>query len=194
MKRDDSQLDRLLARGRLSRPETARMLAAALPALPRRRRRWLWASAAAPALAAAGLVLMMWPRGDPFRAKGRAGGPSVTASCPRPAASAGCAVGRTLIYRVDGAREALYLAAWTVDGSGTRTWHFPSASGELPKVNGAAAAGAPFVIPRGVRLGSAGPQTLHWALLKRPLEREAILAGDAMNVAARGELPLLVAP
>jgi hypothetical protein len=204
---EERHVDRLLARGRLSRPEKERMLAALLPAAPRRRRRWLWVSAAAPALAAAGLLLMVWPRGQPggdgFRAKGDGAGPAVTASC-----ASGCRVGSTLAYRIEGAREPLYLAAWTIDGKGVRTWHFPSSSGELPRV---AAAGAPVLLPRGVRLGAAGTQTLHWVLLRRPLARQEIVAAAttatapaatptspttpaASDVAARGELPLAVAP
>ncbi len=199
MKWDDDErgrMDRLLARGRLSQPEKERMLAAALPAAgaSRPRRRWLWLGAAAPALAAAGLVLMVWPRGDGFRAKGTGGGPAVTASC-----AGGCAVGRTLVYRVEGARELLYLAAYSVDGAGTRTWHFPSGSGELPRVT--PAAGAPVLLPRGIRLGTPGGQTLHWLLLRKPLSREAILAtpdgaatGGTAELAARGEMGLTVAP
>jgi hypothetical protein len=181
-----SRLDRLLARGRLSQPEKERRLAALLRPASGRRRRWLWVTAAAPSLALAAL-LVWWPRGDGFRAKGDGGGPSVSASCT----GGGCAVGATLVYRIEGAREPLYLAAWTVGEGGARTWHFPSVSGELPRVD---AAGTPVLLPRGVRLGAPGAQTLHWMLVRRPLTRPELLAATGRDVAARGDQQLVVAP
>ncbi len=193
MTHDDDELDRLLARGRLGGPARDRILAGALArAAPRRRwpRRILWL---APALAAAA-VLLLWlrPRDGGFRVRG-GGGPSLEVACSDGRAGA-CPRGGTLVFRVDGAREGGYLAAWaTPAAGGERIWYFPAADGSAPAV--AAQAGAQ-VVPLGARLGPSQPPgdyQVHLLLARRPLAR-AEVDGAARDALAASVQRLTVTP
>ena len=194
MKRDDNGIDRLLGRGQLSRPEKERRLEALLDGARKPRRSFRLALAwAVPVAAALALVPLVYsPRADRFRAKGGGPGPGVEASC-----AGGCTPGATLIYRVDGLGEPAYLSAYGVAASGERIWHFPSESGELPRLVPGSEHGGPVMVPRGIRLGKQlDPQKLTWLLLKRRLSREQILLlpSASEDLIARGVLVVPVRP
>jgi hypothetical protein len=178
VKRDDAELDQLLARGRLSGRQYDEIAGRVMKQLAPRRQRWLW-PAVVPA--AAGVALGAWllvsgnvlqrpggraPAGsaaaDGFRSKGDL--PSAPASeesalavafdvgCAR-AARRVCRLGDTLMFSVPAGAASGYLGAYAerLDEPGARRiWYFPDSSGGSPRID---AASVTRVLTDGVRLG-----------------------------------------
>jgi hypothetical protein len=154
----DSELDQLLARGRLSGSQYDRIEERVLERVrPERRRRWWFALA--PATAAASLV-GVWlvagnaPERDAFTAKG-GGDPAraaIDVGCegPRPHV---CRLGQTLMVSVGASERRGYLAAYAerVDVPAPRIWYFPVRSGGQPRIEPAAET---RVLGEGIRLGA----------------------------------------
>ena len=186
------ELDRLLGRGRMSRPEKEAILDEALPR--RAARRWsFFAWRVLTPVAALGLVALVVVRfGDRgWRAKGGGGdAPIVDASCGGP-----CTRGSTLMFRVAHLREPAWLAAFAIAPSGERIWYFPTDTGELPAL---AAHEAPELLPRGIRLGAEhapGRYRIETLLLRQKLPRDAIVALDGgRDVIGKSELVVEIAP
>ncbi len=190
MKRaDQDQLDRLLARGRLSQPEKERLWGdIARAAKPSWRARFGWIGAlrwAVPALAMLLLIPIIFLRRgtDEFHEKGQA---AMAARIEVGCADV-CRSGGVLQFRTGDVKAAAVLAAWAEDDAGHRIWYFPTDGGELPAV-------APHAemqtLARGARIGAehaAGRYRITVSLL-RPGEytREKILA----NMVSRTTLPL----
>lgn len=188
---DDRQLDRLLARGRLARPEQERILEAVLAASapkPRPRRLWLALPALASLALAVGVVALVLrapgssdpvttssphatdPAGE-LRVRSAGGAPSIRAGCEGP-----CRPGALVMFEIDGLTERAHVAAWAVGPDGGRTWYFPSAGQPAPSVSPGA---GPQVLDRGVRLGpehAAGAYMLQLLLVRAPLERDVLVA------------------
>jgi hypothetical protein len=180
------ELDRLLGRGRLSRPEKEAIFEAALPRPPRRR--WLvWMGAPAAAALAALVLVVVRPSDGGFRVKGGADRAVVAASC-----GGACTRASTIMFRVDELREPAWLAAYATAPSGERIWFFPTDAGEAPQLEPTA---APSVVPRGVRLGEerpAGRYRVVLVLLRHPPSRDEVdRAGDVIT---RSEMVLEVGP
>jgi hypothetical protein len=172
---DDDELDLLLARGRLSGPTRERMLDAALPRAPRRRR-WAWWTSGAAAACAAAVAVVLLVRGDGFRPRGAGGGGAVLDVRCQDGARDRCATGQLLVFQVDGAKTGGALAAWAErsGGGGERVWYFPTATGAQPTV---AAQPGRQVLPEAVRLGAEqapGAWEVHLVLLDSPVARDAI--------------------
>jgi hypothetical protein len=175
----DSDLDQLLARGRLSGRDYDRIEERVLARVrPERRPRWWFALA--PATAAASLV-GVWllaqnaPERDAFTAKGAGGPPRavIDVGCegPRPHV---CRLGQTLMVSVGASERPGYLAAYAerVDGpAAPRIWYFPSRGGAQPKIEPATDT---RVLGEGVRLGAphvAGRYRVHVWISDTPVER-----------------------
>ncbi|HKO50538.1 MAG TPA: hypothetical protein VJV79_22600 [Polyangiaceae bacterium] len=174
--KDDSELDQLLSRGRLSGRQydeiERRVLAQVVP-----RNRWRWTSfVPAAALASSALVVGLLLAGrEPneraskdshaaarelgFTARGSSlstGGPPRTAAvidlgcAGRPAHV--CRIGDTLMFSVSGNRSVSYLLAFAerVGGPAGRIWYFPVREGSAPLVEARAETS---VLSQGVRLG-----------------------------------------
>jgi hypothetical protein len=212
---DDRQLDRLLARGRLARPEQERILEAVLAASapkPRPRRLWLALPALASLALAAGVVALVLrapgssdpaatspsphatdPAGE-LRVRGAGGAPSIRAGCEGP-----CRPGALVMFEIDGLTERAHVAAWAVGPDGGRTWYFPSTGQPAPAVPPSA---GPQVLAQGVRLGPehvAGVYTLQLLLVRAPLERDVLVAltegrGPRELLIAQRTQPLELAP
>lgn len=172
------ELDRLLARGRLSRPEKERMFADVAHAIaPRRRFSWRVAGILVPAFAVIALVPLglVRSRHDGFRGKGLASGPTIEAGC-----AGGCRQGSTLVFRTAHVTQPSLLAAWAEDEHGARIWYFPTDAGELPSVP---PHDAVEVIGRGARIGAehgAARYTLHARLVSPgPHTRDELLRDEA---------------
>jgi hypothetical protein len=182
--RSDDELDRLLARGRLSRPEKERMLDAVTRANVPKRRRW-WPFVLAPAIPAIAALLLMVHRHDEFHAKGS---PSVTleAGCVD-----GCRAGSTLMFRTAYVTQPSVLAAWSEDSHGMRVWYFPTEAGEMPTVE---PHGAIETLARGVRIGNEHAQshyTLHMMLVPpKTYTRDEL----AFSQRVRTDQPLEIVP
>jgi hypothetical protein len=172
---DDSELDQLLARGRLSGRQydeiERRVLARAAP----KSRRWLWAASVPVAALACALVvgLRLSVRApsersgeglptavpDEFTARGS----SASSSGALPVAlvlDVGCAgrpphvcrIGDTLMFSLNGTHSAGYLLALAerVAEPSARIWYFPASDGSAPRVS---ARTSTSVLAQGVRLG-----------------------------------------
>jgi hypothetical protein len=189
MKREErDRLDRLLARGRMSRPEKERMFDEVTRAAERpASRRWLTALRfAIPALAVLVLVpfLMLRHHDAGFAAKGEASHARIEAAC-----AGGCRPGAKLVFRTSDVATASVLAAWSEVG-GERVWYFPSASGELPKI---APHQSPELVSRAVQVGEHDPPHATLTMMLLPdgsYTREQILKLDAPRV----QQPLEIAP
>jgi hypothetical protein len=187
------ELDRLLGRGRLSRPQKEAILDEALPRSSRRWSRVGWRLFAP--VAAVGLVALIGLRrgGERWRAKGGgadADAPMVSASC-----GGACARGGTLMFRVGHLRESAWLAVFAIAPSGERIWYFPTEAGELPELR---AHEEPELVPRGVRLGAEhapGRYRVETLLLRQRLARDAIVKLDGgRDLVSKGEVVVEVAP
>ncbi|HEX6272801.1 MAG TPA: hypothetical protein VFZ53_07175 [Polyangiaceae bacterium] len=194
----DTELDQLLARGRLSGAEYDRIEARVLEGVrPESRRRWWFALA--PVMAAASL-LGVWllgagaPKRDAFTAKG--GGEPVPAAIdvgcegPRPHE---CRFGQTLMFSVGATAARGYLAAYAerVGATGERIWYFPARNGKPPLIEPAAQT---RVLDEGVRLGAphaAGRYRVHVWLSATPVERTE---GELARPPGAAELTLEIVP
>ena len=185
------ELDRLLGRGRLSRPEKEAILDEALPPRPRHGFAFFAARVLAPAAALGLIALVVVRLGDGgFHAKGGGHAPAVDVGC-----GGACTRGSTLMFRVGALREPAWLAAYAVAPSGERIWYFPTDAGELPELP---AHEASAVVPRGVRLGAEhapGRYHVETLLLRRRLSREEIVAlQGGRDLVGKSETVVEVAP
>jgi hypothetical protein len=180
------RLDQLLARGRLPGSARERVLEAALreanvtrPWYARR----LFVLTASPALAGAALaavVLTVRAPASDMRSKGAlAGGPRVTLECTRGDPGV-CSREGMLLFRVEGARERAYVAAYAEPrGGGERIWFFPSGpDGREPVVEPSV---DPQVMRQGVKVGSIpeGSYDVRVVMGTRPVSRDEALAAPA---------------
>lgn len=172
----DSELDRLLAKGRLSRPEKERILqevlSSAAPARSVKRRPWMFAGAFGFAVALVAAVVV-WPKApapSEFRSKSAGAlGPSVRAGCP-----SGCSRGAKLLFETERLDAPLHLAAFSIAPDGARIWYFPAAGQLAPKVEPGRARA---VFPKAARIGpehKPGVYTVHLMLLSKPLTQRGL--------------------
>lgn len=199
MTEQDDRLDELLGRGRLGRPARERILQTVLrdarivKAPWRERKLFVWGS---PALAAAALAVLAvtWrPASDAMRAKGRVSSVVLSAECNGDQPTR-CARNDMIVFRVEGADRAGYLAAYAeAEGSHERTWFFPLTDGGEPTVSSRA---EPQVLRQGVKVSSlsAGRYDLHLVLGARPLSKSESVAGAGPDVVAVGRVAIEVAP
>ena len=191
----DSELDQLLARGRLSGGQYDRIEERVLAGVrPERRQRWWFVLA--PAAAAASL-LGVWllgkgvPGSDGFTPKG--GGNTALAvidvGCEGPEPHV-CKLGQTLMFSVGASKRPGYVAAYAERvgaPAAERIWYFPLQSGREPRIEPAVET---RVLREGVRLGPphvAGRYTVHVWISETPIER-AQAGGEGPAGAA--EIPL----
>jgi hypothetical protein len=175
----DSELDQLLARGRLSGIEYDRIEERVLERVrPERQKRWWFALAPATAVAS---LLGVWlfgqdvDEGDVFTAKGSGDAPRavIDVGCegPRPHE---CRLGQTLMFSVGASEERGHVAAYAerVDGpAAPRIWYFPSRIGAQPRVEPATET---RVLGEGVRLDAPhvpGRYRVHVWISETPIER-----------------------
>ena len=190
----DSDLDRLLAAGRLSGPGRDRVLSnvlrAVAPPAPRpwwRRRLFWWAPASALAVCLPllfGLPVPPTPDASPKPGLRAKGGGVVAPTRLELGCSGGllerCPRGSTLLFRVTGElAEPAFLSAFAEPaGGGERIWYF-SAEEEAPSVRIAGAAGDdPAALSRGVRVGGehgGGRYRVRLVLARRSLTRAETL-------------------
>jgi len=196
LKRDPSEIDRLLARGRLGGPRHDQILSEILKRSGTKTsaRRWRLWPALVPAVAL-GATLVVWlgvppaPRpAAPIRqgtmtAKG-AGAPrsgAVDIGCGLDGARV-CRPGETLLFRVEPpAPGSWYLSAYAQradDPARTRIWYFPTAAGQTPVITANAGAA---VAREGIEIGPEHRAGRHrvtvW--LSRQLLRRSELAANA---------------
>jgi len=138
-----------------------------------------------------------------FRAKGAlaAGGSAAAAAMARvlqaycPARPAGrCRTGDKLIFEIDGPGAPGLLAAYADRPGGDRIWYFPTPSGHLAAVP--ASEGRAVVVAEAARLGdehAVGRYAVHLFVLDKPVDRAALLAGQA-NARATSVVPIEVVP
>jgi hypothetical protein len=175
----DSDLDQLLARGRLSGIDYDRIEERVLERVrPERRTRW-WL-ALAPATAAASL-LGVWLVGrtttEPGAFTAKSGGDGartvIDVGCEG-AQPHVCRLGQTLMFSVGASERRGYLAAYAArvdDPSARRVWYFPTPGGELPSIEPSAET---RVLGQGVRLDAphaAGRYRVHVWISETPVER-----------------------
>jgi hypothetical protein len=174
VKRDDLELDRLLARGLSSGPQYDDIEQRVMKRVAPRRKRWLWPTLVSSGLGfAAGAWLLVsagtfsglgsgelanGSSADGFRAKGTAparasGSPLAFDVACGTSASRVCRLGDTLMFSLNPSGASGYLAAYAErvdEPSASRIWYFPAPGSAAPSVE---ATGATVVLPEGVRLG-----------------------------------------
>lgn len=200
----DKQLDRLLARGRLTPEELDEVLDRAITnkeaieqtteqttEQKEARRWWRWALVPALSFGAVACLFLVISNpftSDEFRARGGNGAPTLTAECSSP-----CTSGATISFRVGAHDRPAFLAAFAVSGD-ARVWYYPTAATESPLL---APSTVESVSESGARIGDEqqpGRYTVHGFLLSEPLDKETIaaLAPNDPRVIAYTETPLEV--
>jgi len=175
-RRSDSELDALLARGRLSGAEREAVLKRVLRGTTAKQawhRRSYWFAGGLGIAAGAALffgVARPHDPGDGFRAKGGAAAPHLTLVC-RDGQLNACPHDSKLMFRADGVTGAWYLSAFAENvASGERAWFAPAESGEATK---AAIQAGDTLLDRSVGLSALPPGTyrVHARLSHEPLSR-----------------------
>jgi hypothetical protein len=166
----DRLIPRLLARrDRLGRIEKDAILEAVLAGVtPRRRARW-WLALAAPVVAAAIVLVVLWPRHDDFTARG---GTRAVATFKATCAGA-CTRGAKLVFDVYGTTSYRYFAAFAKRADGTVLWYFPAADGASEAI----ADSTHGVLEQGIVLGDehpAGRYRVYGVFSTTPLTRSQI--------------------
>jgi hypothetical protein len=192
IRRTDSEIHQLLARGGLGGPARDRILARILDRTGRpRRRTWVTAAAVGVACAAA---FALWIRRSPgaggFTAKGVAGRPSLDLACVNARIDA-CPVGGTLVFAAIGTATAGYIGAWAEPATpGPEViWYFSAENDGAP---------VDTTLPlarRAIRVGPEhrpGSYVVHVLLSTVPLPHAALLAGSDPSITARASFPLTV--
>jgi hypothetical protein len=188
----DNELDRLLARGRLSGPDRDRILDRVLQNVgtePARRPRG-WLVAIASAAAAAIVAVVVWvalqpgDRDEGFRTKGGGAGVAVEIGCRHgeDIRRDRCARGDRLLVQVDGLGQEAYLAAWADGPDGRRVWYFPEDDGVMPRV---VPGGGPVLVDRSVGIGdehAPGNYQITVLILAEKAGREELLDAEPMTV------------
>jgi hypothetical protein len=187
---DDSELNQLLARGRLSGAEYDRVERQVLARVaPKPRRLWPVLAPLAAALCAGAVFLFGWrstpidgsetpPRFTP-KGNGTVNG-VVSAGCGGTDAGV-CHLGDTLMFTVSGRTSGGFLVAYAerLDGpTGERIWYFPKASGAAPRIE---ASTGTLVLRDGIRLGAPhtrGRYRLTAWISDTPVERAALAATE----------------
>jgi hypothetical protein len=176
-------LDRLLARGRLSGPQRDRVLEKVLAKTARPRSLRLKYVALVAPLVAAAAALILLPKAprtageeSKFSGKGSAGS-SVEATCSSGSLSA-CPVGSTLVFRFDGVSSAAYVHAYATPSppsAGERVWYFPTSTVPAPRLVATVPA---EVLRKAVVVGpehSASAYQITIVLNAQPLTRDQVL-------------------
>jgi hypothetical protein len=175
---EDSELNRLLARGRLSGAEYDAVEQRIFEAITPRRARAKWPFVGSALALAAGLALWLGLGSAPSHYGEKGGstpaGGVVGLGCPG-AAPHTCRLGDTLLFSVLGNTAPVYVVAYAerLDASEpSRIWYFPHADGTAPRVEVAAGTN---VAREGVRLGPPhvkGRYRVKVWLSDAPVERE----------------------
>jgi hypothetical protein len=197
----DTEIDALLARGRLAGPARDEILGRVLEKVraqePRTeswpRRVVLGLVGLAAVATAAVVVPARLHAPETFRAKGASGdGIALDLGCEGGSLDA-CPVGSTLIFGVNGETDGFLAAYAEPRGGGERIWYF-SSEGEAPRVH---AEGGTTAVRRAVRVGDEhqpGEYVVHVVLSRAPLARAALLSGSAADLLSRRELVVRVVP
>jgi hypothetical protein len=194
----DDELQRLLARGKLSGPARERVLDRVLDQVAppaRKPRAWLVPLVLALGSGVAILVLVARPHPDDARwgAKGVLG--RAVALEARCGDTDVCRPGATLMFSVFGSSTPGFLGAYAqrVEG-GERIWYF-SAETESPRVPASDQATQPA--GRGIVIGpehTPGQYQVHLFLSAAPASQAELLAGKDPRVRAEAVVPLTIAP
>jgi hypothetical protein len=172
-------LDRLLARGRLSGPQRERILDRVLEATARPGRLRLKHVIVAAPLVAAAAALVLVSRQDEapsFSPKGDKSS-TIETTCSGGLLSA-CPIGSKLVFRFDGVSEPAYVQAYATPSppnAGDRIWYFPTSAVPAPQLTAHAES---EVLQKGVLIGpehSAGGYRITLVLSARPLTRDELL-------------------
>ena len=188
-------LDRLLARGRLSGPQRDRILERVLAksAAPGRRRIQRAVVIALPLVAAAAVWVLI-PKPDEglhFSAKGGADA-GVEATCLGGALSA-CPAGSTLVFRFDGIQVPAYVHAYATPSpptAGERVWYFPTSTVAAPQLS---LTSGSEVLQKGVLIGpehTASAYQITVVLSSIPLTKEEVLTEGKTQVIHRETVQL----
>jgi hypothetical protein len=177
-----NELDRLLARGRLSGPRRDRIFESVerrvhpIGAVVRSR----FVMIAGPLVLAAAVALVLKPaafRRDEFASKG---GPATTVQidCLGGTLSA-CPRGSKLAFRLDAGASRFYVQAYAQpdDPGAERVWYFPTASAPAPYVDTSA---EDRKLEKGIVIGpehGAHRYRIHVVTSSMPLSREEVLRG-----------------
>jgi hypothetical protein len=198
MSKYDKQLDRMLARGRLSPDDLGPVVERAVSGKPDEappksvRRPWRWALI--PSLSFGVVASLFLVITNPFSSEEFRNAKLSTvlsAECAAP-----CTAGSQLVFKVGRHEVPGYLAAYATSGD-TRVWFHPAEDAQLPRVE-----------PSKEDLTSVGAATIgkeqrpgkwivHTILLREPLTREQIqsLSGDRdARLLGRSRAPLTIAP
>jgi hypothetical protein len=203
LKREDAQLDELLARGTLGGPHYdeifERALARTEVAGVNRWRWWRWVAIPGAVIvpAVAAWLLFARPAASPPTPKGAAGGAAAfEVGC---GASGGhvCRPGDTLMFSVNAAVTSGYLGAYAErvgDPARERIWYFPTAAGLAPAVSPAAGT---VVLSDGIHIGPEhipGQYRITIWTSAWPFARREIEAADPGARAARSTIDIQVVP
>ena len=190
----DSELDQLLARGRLSGGQYDAIEARVLEGVrPERRKRWWFVLT--PVTAAVSLVgawLLVRPATAPgeFTAKGGAAVQAAIDVGCEGATPHVCRLGQTLMFSVGANTERGYLGAYAERAgapASPRIWYFPARGGAAPLVEPATEM---RVLGEGVRLGAPhapGKYKVRVWLNETPVDRDD---GEAIRRAKAAEITL----
>jgi hypothetical protein len=190
-------LDRLLARGRLSGAQRDRILERVLDKTANTRRLRLKhvVIIAAPLVAAAAAFVLVPKLGDGSEFSVKGGGSSgVEVTCSGGLLSA-CPIGSTLVFRFDGVSSPAYVQAYATPSPanvGERVWYFPTSAVPAPQLMANAAS---EVLQKGVLIGpehSASAYQITVVLSAQPLTREDLLQGGGSRAIHRDTIQLQV--
>ena len=189
------ELDRLLARGRLSGPDRDRILSEVQRRTLRHTSPTKYLLIAGPLALAAGLAFLIRPSGltPSYAAKGGATDAPVEVGCSDGELAA-CPRGSKLIFRFNALGRAAYLHAFA-EPTGEprqRVWYFPTSASAAPHV---APAVEQQALAKGIVIGpehGIGSYRVHVVLSTRPLGRDELLLATPPDVVSTQIVDLTV--
>jgi len=191
------ELDRILARGRLSAPRRERIFEqverAVRPTGSFLRSRYVLVAGPLALAAAVALMFKPWlgPPGG-YSSKGKRTS-SIETDCSGGELSA-CPRGSKLVFRVDGITTPVFFQAYAEPkgADGERVWYFPISGAPAPRIEPGV---EPRTLEKGIVVGPehvSGAYRVHVVLSTLPLSRPDVLRAEGANIAAVETIDMLV--
>jgi len=197
-RREEQELDRLLAQGRLSGPDAERIGEQVIASTRQEEsagssgmRLWALSLGLLGAVAALAILWLALPhlQGGPgeFRSKGAGSGILLEAGCRHGAtfSEERCQHGDTLLLRLSNLPGRVFLAAFASGPAGLRIWYFPTEQEKTPEI---APAAEPRLLDRAIEIGPEhvpGAYRLQILLFSAPVDRSSLARTTPLAIFTR---------